>query len=144
MANKRSAYIITVSTNYKPLTTHESKQIAEELRSSLKNLFSHDGLEDIIEFEDSTHSYDFNVDRVKIEYSIELGKGEKGGRIHAHAHVKIDHTSKIKLDFAKMREIIQEDFSDERLAGKKIYMNVKIASGSKSLRDYIRKDEISL
>ncbi len=137
--NKYSNFLLTINTNYKPEFQSDLAEVAEQLETALYGLFTHENLRKIVSFPrggDYSQLHDINV-----EFSREVGKHAQGGRVHAHAIIKIQHNSYIRLDPKAIQKIMVEQIDDTRV--KNVYVNVKAFRGEQYVRDYINKDSES-
>lgn len=144
---KYSGFLITLSTNYKPKTTEESQAMGARLNSSIAAVFAtHAMIATFIKFLTAGHSYARNIKSVDMVYAIELGKGAKGGRIHAHIILKIKHNSMIRVDIPAFKEamlaVLNENGATPQLTS--LYVNVRIIRSDQNLEEYLLKKEVSV
>ena len=74
------------------------------------------------------------IKNVDIDYTVE--RGTKHGQLHCHILLKFDHSTKVQLDYAKIREKILKD-----TGLKNIYMYNRLVrnSGSQNILQYLDK-----
>lgn len=133
---KRTAYFYTISTNqrYKEDDPHfhDDEAIFEDvILDILKNADQY--------IEITEEGKKWNRDTIKdvdAEYTIE--KGGKYGQLHAHILFKIKHTTRVKLDYAKIKQTVLD-----RLGLDNVYTYNRLlgngAWGEDFMRDYINK-----
>lgn len=135
---RQSKFLITFNTNFKPVTTAQSKGMAASLRHGLKTLFTEEYMRDgLIHINDPNGSWE-DIDDINLEYNIELGRGAQGKRIHSHAIVDIRHHTNIKLDLAFLRSRFPALIPDPRI--ETIYVNVRMLPSDFNAKRYLRKD----
>ena len=137
--SKHSGWLLNISTNYRPQSTAESYEMGNKLSAALRKLLAHEGLRQILVFQPEGHHYSKKyIEDVKGNFAVELGRGKFGGAIHAHAVLHVKHKSKLKLDFAAIRQFMVREIDDPKV--KSIYLNVRMIRDSKNLEEYIKKD----
>jgi hypothetical protein len=130
-----SNYIITINTNYRPKYQNDLSDIADKLTSALNNLFTHNHLPHVIAFPKGGN-YSM-IEDIDVEFGEEVGAHAKGGRLHAHAVVKIKHHTFIKLKPNEISKILVDEIDDERV--KSLYVNIRFFYGEQFIQDYIQK-----
>jgi len=141
---EHSLFFITISTNLRPTTNEESHAIKDRLDIGIRNMLSPENFAGCIVFLTPGESVeDKLIKNVRAEFSIELGRKIKGGRIHAHILIDIDHYAHvvdkrggIRLSREKINAAVREGGGFRSL-----YCNIKAAYGTKYLLDYIKKDQ---
>jgi hypothetical protein len=139
---KYSNYLITVNTNLMGVTEERKEELVEALRAVLTNIFQHDSFVELLDFLIIGDSYFGNVEDSEVHFSVEEGKKMK--RIHAHAIVRIKHTTTIHWNYKKFRERVVEELRFE-LADEHVvpHIDIKAFGGRNPTRDaedYIMKD----
>lgn len=135
---RQSKYLITLNTNFKPVTTAQSQGMASNLQGALKTLFTEQYMRDgLIHINEPTGSWE-DIDSIDVEFNIELGRGPQGKRIHSHAILDIRHHTNIKLDLAFIREKLPTLIPDPRI--NTIYVNVRVLPSDFNAKRYLRKD----
>lgn len=133
---KRTAYFYTLNTNcrYKDDDAHfnDDEAILEDVvLDILRNA------DQYIEITEEGRKWDRDtILDVDTEYTIE--KGSKAGQLHCHILFRIKHTTKVKLNYAKIKQRVLD-----RLGLENVYtFNRLLGNGAWSedfMRDYINK-----
>lgn len=141
---KHSGFHITVSTNRKPASNEESHALGARLNKAIALSFEHTGLEQFIEFLIPDDTYKRNILKVSVKYAIELGKGVRGGRIHAHIMLKVIHNSRIRINIPAFKKVMLQNLNLEGDLPTitSIYVNIKIIRGDENLEEYLLKKEV--
>jgi hypothetical protein len=143
---KHSGFLITINTQIKPENQDEAKQLANDLEEAMKAAFDEDNIGNFIEFIDEGTKHKWSTDyieSVKGEFTVELGQHAKGGRIHGHAAIHIDHYSKIRLDQGELRVFLNDYLADNSdFPVKKIHLNIRHISEDSNLHRYIHKGPV--
>jgi hypothetical protein len=106
-----SPFLITISTNIKPSTQEIALQRKEAFRGYLKAVFgSADSLAQVVKFTPEGHVFsDETINEVDAKWSIEVGEETvKGGRLHAHIQLNIDHNSRIQINREKLYQLWEQ------------------------------------
>lgn len=140
---RHSGFFITINTNYRPKAAGDASSCAETLRAGLREMYSNDGLARIVDFlppyDSGVHHWDPDtILKVTGEFVVERGTTRKGGRIHSHATLHIDHQSKIRLNIAEMKDIILAHFEGHDCGVKTLYVHIDMITNN--LAFYLRKD----
>lgn len=102
---------ITINTNILPRTQDEAEAVGAELHKTVSDMFNVH-IEKILKVHPDSPPLG-DMDTVDVNFSIERGKKRRGGRIHAHALVKIVHHTKISM--ADTRLAIKEHVKQEMI-----------------------------
>ena len=130
---RHSNFLITINTNKRPKTQNELVKYVNDLRSYVKNgLLSNYGLTRLLKFKEGNLGDIKNIDA---KFAIEMGRHTKGGRVHAHIFLKIDHNA--MLDFPNKQFIIDE--LSRRMGIMSPHIDFKIVGSQKNIEDYLSK-----
>ena len=134
---KNSTFLVTCNTNFKPTTNSESRAAAAELKHAAENVFgSVKNIAPLVKFLDGKQWSDETIDNVDVLIGVELGTGKRGGRIHAHIKVEIDHYSKIHLNPPMIKEHMNLHMHEYGVR----YVNISVRNNSVfNIENYIRK-----
>ena len=131
--SRRSNYFITINTNQKGFNklSEEYEIFVEKFKKSLNEIYNN--LENYVTIKEKNDSYDDNVRKIDIQSAVELGP--KTNSIHAHINISFLHTTRLMLDFDKIKQHILSDLKIPNL-----YLNSKLYhSNTMSLKDYLLK-----
>lgn len=131
---RRSKFLVTISTNFKPRTNGQSFGMAESLRTGIRQLTAKDQIPALFEFADGSWR---DVASVDVQFNVELGRHRNGGRIHSHMIIDVKHQAKLRLDLAYIRHQLPALIPDERI--QKIYMDVRLLPSDTAVEHYLRK-----
>ena len=137
-----SDFHLTLNSNQKEENPFQGKQIASELKRAIRKTFRDNGAE---AFKMLVDGHKFNkeyIKSVKISYATEEGSDPRGGRVHLHALVQVEHWSKIQIDTVKSRELIREQLTTPWIK-EGMYYHVEWVPSSKPLKFYLQKDPLS-
>lgn len=144
---KHSGFFLTINTNYHPKGKEENGQeCAEKLREAMNDMLGkEDNLKKIVTFLNEGDKWDDQtIEKVDSQFVVERGRSPRGGRIHAHAALHIDHHSKIRLDIPAIKEILLPYFESGCTCGiKNLYVNVRIIKSNVGIRNYLTKENLS-
>ena len=132
---KSSNFLLTINPNIYPASRAAAKELTRKMQDELKDMFSdHEKVKELIEVTgDGEYSSKF-IDDVEVEYTVERGTHPKGRRVHAHVNIRVEHSTKVRLDLVHVRERIRSRF------GTNPYINVRVARGDRrNIEDYLRK-----
>lgn len=143
---KYSNYLITVNTQKSPADSispeDRKEELVEALRTVLRDIFDHDTLVELVKFLVEGDSWFENVDDVDVHYAV--SEGPKLHRIHAHAIVRIEHSSTINWDYRMFRKLIVEGLQFELMDTTiSPHIDIKPFGGrnpTRDAKDYILKD----
>ena len=137
-----SNYLITINGNRRPRTNAQALMDAADLRRGIRALLSSGGIERIVHAGPYVHEHpprytpndwdDNHITNVRAEFAIERGVSPRGGRIHAHIVLKIDHTTRTRVDVDEIKGVIAENSTITNA-----YVNVRLLG--RTAEDYIRK-----
>jgi hypothetical protein len=105
-----SNFFLTVNTNVRPNDKAEALAVGGQLQAVGKQFFTLDVIEDMLRFKYGDKATQLRlVDRISVpSWSIELGRTNRGQRVHLHAFIKIVHHTWLVLD----RPSIQQWFNE--------------------------------
>lgn len=141
--SKHSGFFITLNTNYRPGANEENaEECAHKLRKAVKAMLTEEErLKRIVNFLDGQSWNADTISKVSSEFVVERGRSPRGGRIHSHISLHIDHWSKIRLNIPAIKEEILPFFSGGCTCNiKNLYVNVRIIKVDLGLRNYLRKE----
>lgn len=144
---RHSGFFITINTNYLPADASDAQECAEKLREAVKAMLTEEeNLKKIVYFlpsaaaEGHTWSGDTILD-VSSQFVVERGRNPKGGRIHAHATLHIDHKSLIRINIPAIKEVIMPYFDGCTACNvKNLYINVRMIGSNADIRNYLTKE----
>lgn len=137
-----SRWHITLNSNQRGETALETECLASDLKQALVKTFKTHG-DEVYKFLLPGHSYTREfVKSVKLTYVAEKGSDPKGGRVHLHAILEVQHYSMIQMNTKRAREILRENISDECVK-EGFYFRVQWVPASQPLENYLRKDPLS-
>lgn len=140
--NKHSGFFITINTNFNPKQAEENGyDCAERLRKAVKAMLTEEErLKRIVKFLIPDTWSNETIKKIDSQFVVERGRHAKGSRIHSHAVLHIEHTSKIQLDIPKIKEEILPFFQDGPCNVKNLYVNVKAIRANYGVRNYLTKE----
>jgi hypothetical protein len=134
---KHSGFFITINTNQAPSDSHTISERAETLRGALREVLeTEEGVSSIIKYLDPSGSWD-KIEKVDTEFVVE--RGTRQHRIHAHAVIHIEHTTKIHISREALEQHILSYFREHGIVLPNIYVNIKPISGAGNIRAYLEK-----
>lgn len=140
---KHSGFLVTINTNYRPSLPTEARDMAEKLHRFMGYLTSDNILPYIFKFLPPHENDKFNSNtilNVNAEYRVERGGSSKGGRIHAHLFIKVEHRTKLQIDPNALRSIFMDydEFkNDPRVSNP--HIDIKAVSVDANIDNYLRK-----
>jgi len=136
-----SRWHITLNSNQKGENLLEDNCLASDLKQALVTTFKKRG-DEVYKFLIPGHSYTREyIKSVKLTYVAEVGGDPKGGRVHLHAILEVQHYTMIQIDTGKAREILRENLKDECVK-EGFYFRVQWVPASQPLENYLRKDPL--
>eukprot|EP01132_Coremiostelium_polycephalum_P009699 gene9699-11907_t len=97
----------------------ETSEVSEKLASAMKLLFNDPSYsKNLFKIIEPREDGLDRIEDVRIEFSIEVGKKAKGGRVHSHSIIDTEHNTKISLDVDYVRSILPSLVNDLRLCFK--------------------------
>lgn len=147
-AERQSNYHITISTNVRPTTQHQTDQLVEALAACSEHVFGTDAcLARIVHFNKPGHYWDDKyVQSVDMKHAPEVGNNPQGGRVHTHIVLKIKHTSNITITHSVpiIRKLFFETGRLEPLGVKNLYIKIQlIRNEQEALQRYLDKQQNS-
>jgi len=153
----KNIYFITINTNCRPHSKKKGNKsataIAQCVHTAISLLFTDPYIKQFLKFKKNHDELaaDCNYDNTVIDYeckfTVERGKHEKGGAIHAHCLFKLIHKCQclVHVDYGIVRELFYTIINDtygstEEWKGyfQRPYVHV---SYKRDLLDYITKDD---
>lgn len=135
---RRSKFLITISTNFRPRTTAQSKGMAQSLRAGIQQLLTREQLLNVLECIEGGHR---DIDKIDAEFNVELGKDVRGSRIHSHIILDVHHHCKLRVNLPFVREWLPRNIDDHRINS--VYVNVRMIATDKDAHNYVRKSGVS-
>lgn len=131
----QSNFLLTINTNVRPDDNADSRQLADKLADAIKTLFTKENVDSALKYLDGDL---MDIKTVYVKFATEIGKNKKGGRIHTHAKIEIDHNAKIQLNSAGIQAFIAKEMDDPRVQHP--YVNIKYFRNKNNIDKYIEKD----
>lgn len=143
--NKHSGFFITINTNFNPKEADQhGYDCAQRLRKAVKAMLTEeDRLKRIVKFLIPDTWSTETIKKISSQFVVERGRHAKGSRIHSHAVLHIEHTSKIQLDIPKIKEEILPFFQGGPCNVKNLYVNVKAIRANYGVRNYLTKESVA-
>lgn len=147
---KDSKFFLLINSNLAPKNNAQSARMTAALNDAMDRMLNNP--RPLIAMREG--NYDTDVIDIDSNYSIELGpegrpsfknlqrKGTRGrgGRIHAHALVEVQHTAKVQLNLAFIRMFVPTVLREHGFRVGAIYLNVKGFGSVRNILQYIGKD----
>lgn len=132
---RHSNFLLTINPNTYPASRAAAKELIKKMQDELQDMFSdHAKIEELLEVTGEGEYSGKYIDDVDVQYTVEQGKHPKGRRVHAHVNIKVDHSTKVRLNLDHVRKRIKERF------GGNPYVNVRVARGDRrNIEDYLKK-----
>lgn len=137
-----SMWHVLVSSNVKTEDSGIANDIGEDLKQSIVYAFRDHGEEVFVvkrpgdEFDSDT------VERIKISFAAEVGEDPKGGRVHVHSLVEVEHHTILQVNPKAAQEKIREYLQkNDNIMG--AYINIKWVPTSKPLERYLGKNPLT-
>ena len=145
--NRRSSnYLITISTNVRPRDAAHQQQLSEALEQATHNVFDSDAnLERLIRFNKPHHYYgDRYIQNIAVRSAAEVGTDPRGGRVHTHVNVRINHTSNITMKHSSpmIKQLYFDQETLQQLGVKNLYIKIQlIADNREAIKKYLSKQQ---
>jgi hypothetical protein len=122
--SKKSTWFLTINTNRFP-----ENNLAQYFHDALLAMVSERGLEEIVKWEgipsavgEYHHAQNTHMVRSDARVVTEVNNHPKGGRVHGHVLLAIEHFSKIRLDRDSINDFVvnfvnNAGYSNTRIAG---------------------------
>jgi len=141
--NHVSEWFITANSNVRAKQMSQASAIAEDIKQCLTEMFN--DLSPYIIFGDRKVPNLEGRPEFKAPYIVkidaemvgEIGKKPKGGRAHVHASLRIEHTTILKLDYAKFQQQLKTR-CNWRNGVRGLYVDIRFVRNG--LAQYLRKD----
>lgn len=136
IAVKSSSFHITINTNQRYPTKAALALDVRPFWDAIQAAFGDaDGIRQVVEIMNGADSFDSNVHDVEVNSGMEYSP--KSG-LHAHVLLTVEHTTKVRVNLAGLRGILDEKLS--HLAGKKYHLYVRFVPNEvATVRNYIYK-----
>lgn len=133
---KRSFFLVTANTNYRPDDTADAEEVAEELNNAAQKVIGDsDSVGNFMEILILDHSWSSEfIKKIRVKTSVEIGHRPRGRRMHLHALIKVLHSTKLHVNINKLKKLLNEELETVQIA----YINVKLVS---AVDDYMEKDD---
>lgn len=143
---RKSNYLITISTNVKPRDAAHQQQLSEALEEATHAVFDNDAnLERLIRFNKPNHHYsDQYIQNIAVRSAPEVGTNPRGGRVHTHVNVRINHTSNITLSYSApmIKQLFMDSGALQDLGVKNLYIKIQlIADNKEAIKQYLSKQQ---
>lgn len=139
-APKSSAFFITINTNKKPVDKMEEVTLIDWLQSALENTFSKENMPKVLtDLETLTEPTLPVLGAVVFKYAVEVGQKPKGGRVHAHSLLTVQHSTKLHVNTNKVKSHMISYFKDNDVKILNLYVNIRAAKTEEAMLRYITK-----
>lgn len=137
-----SQWHVLVSSNVKTYDIGTANQIADDLKSAVRYAFESNGSQVFRVMREGDSFDSDSIEKIKISYAAEIGEDPKGGRVHIHAIIEVEHHTILQINIPVAVKIIKEQLkSNPFILG--AYVNIKWVPTSKPLEHYIGKNPLS-
>lgn len=145
--NDRKTYFsmwhVLVSSNVKTENTQVREEIAESLKQAVVYAFKDNG-ESVFKVLKEGDSFDsVSIENVKISYAAEVGEDPKGGRVHLHTLVEVEHHTRLQINFGVCNKMIKDKCQELSPHILGAYVNIKWVPTSRPLEHYIGKNPLT-
>jgi hypothetical protein len=80
-----------------------------------------------------------DVNKIRLNYVVELGKNTRGGRVHLHMHLRVYHTTKLRIDIPELKNAAAQYLSPCGITSP--YVHVKgFSDRARNLEIYMEKE----
>lgn len=145
-----SLYSLMVNTNKIPTDEADAFHIVEALRASGLQIFNNDA-EDWLKIMEPGASFDEDVDQITVDQEVERGPEEfervpgrpgpgRGGRVHLHAVIKIDHRTRVQLDIPMLQALFVGELNARGVDVNSVAIQYRLYVSQEALLRYISKD----
>lgn len=141
--NHVSEWFITANSNVRAKQMSQASAIAEDIKQCLTEMFNNlapyiiFGDRKVPDLEGSPEFKAPYIVKIDAEMVGEIGKKPKGGRAHVHASLRIEHTTILKLDYAKFQANLKQRCNG-RNGVRGLYVDIRFVRNG--LAQYLRKD----
>lgn len=142
---RNSGWFITANTQQRFASGEAARPLLLSLQTALRSVLGHP--EQYVQFLNEGDSWRPGIiakvsTRQGVEWSPEHGMA------HAHALIQVKHSSRIRLDYAKVKQTISSYLLEKHPAlmrdksgkAKRIYVYIKVFRPTDNFEDYIAKD----
>lgn len=146
--HRNSNYLITISTNVRPTSPEHQQQLSAALEEATHAVFDSDAnLERLIRFNKPHHYYsDQYIQNIAVRSATEVGTDPRGGRVHTHVNVKINHTSNITMQHSSpmIKQLYFNQDTLQPLGVKNLYIKIQlIGDTQEAIKKYLSKQQAS-
>jgi hypothetical protein len=122
---RKSFYAITINTNFRPQNAAEQLEVSNTVDAALKEAFRYE-YSDMLNWMNGFRPEAIN--RAKATIRVETGQNPHGMRIHSHVLLQIWHTTRIQLDYYRLKYVVMNKFLAYGLGDKVrgLYVNIKL------------------
>lgn len=143
---RHSNYLITISTNVRPRDAAHQEQLSNALDEVTHSVFDSDAnLERLIRFNKPHHHYsDQYIQNIAVRSAAEVGTDPRGGRVHTHVNVRINHTSNITMKYSApmIKQLFMDSGALQALGVKNLYIKIQlIADIGEAIKKYLSKQQ---
>lgn len=143
---RKSNYLITISTNVKPRDAAHQAQLSNALEDATRAVFDDDAnLERLIRFNKPNHRYSEQyIQNIQVRSAPEVGTDPRGGRVHTHVNIRINHTSNITMKYSApmIKQLYFEQGTLQPLGVKNLYIKIQlIADNRDAIKRYLSKQQ---
>lgn len=137
-----SMWHVLVSSNVKTEDMDIANDIGEDLKQSIVFAFK-EHAEDVFVVKRAGDEFDSDtVERIKISFAAEVGEDPKGGRVHVHSLIEVEHHTILQVNSKAAQEKIREYLQkNDNILG--AYINIKWVPTSKPLERYLGKNPLT-
>lgn len=139
-----STWHVVVNSNVKAETLQTANDISDILKDSVVNAFKDRGSE-VFVVKRPGDSFDSDaIEKIKISQAAEIGEDAKGGRVHVHAMVEVEHHTILQIDMPTASKIIKEYCESRSDIIMGVYVDIKwIPMSKKPLEHYLGKNPLT-
>lgn len=141
-----STWHVTVTSNVRAegLSLGGANDIADTLKDGIKNCFRDHGSEAFRIMRAGDSWGHEAIERVKISTAAEIGKDARGGRVHVHSLVEVEHHTILQVDMPKSVELIKTYVESHNIFILGAHVDIKwIPMSQKPLEHYLGKNPLT-
>lgn len=152
---RESGFLLTINTNYEPGNKDDVLSLGGDLHQAVDDMLKginpqteEPNIKSVIKFigkrADDEYSLD-TIDNIEYTVAIEQGTKAKGGRVHAHINIKIQHYSIVQLNTEEIQTFINHHlWEHSRYPVEGVHINVRYVGGYKNMETYIAKGPLNI
>lgn len=107
-----SIWHVIISSNVKTKDLETAYDISQDLKQSFIHTFR-DKSQEVFDVKRPGDQFDSHtVEKIKLRYAPEIGEDPKGGRVHLHALVEVEHHTILQVNRKKANELIRESLRE--------------------------------